>query len=83
MKSKFEQFIVNQDARRLYEAEALELEAAELVARLMEERKISRTELAKKIGKSKSHITQLLSGSRNMTLKTLSEVLFALDAKAV
>lgn len=82
MKSKFEQFVEDRNAQRLYEEETLAFEASELVAQLMEEQKISRAELARKIGKSKSHITQLLSGSRNMTLKTFAEILFALNSKA-
>jgi len=45
----------------------------------MEDLKISKSDLAKKIGKSKSYITQILSGSRNMTLTSLSDLCFELD----
>jgi transcriptional regulator with XRE-family HTH domain len=45
----------------------------------MEDLNISKSDLAKKIGKSKSYITQVLSGSRNMTLTSLSDLCFELD----
>lgn len=44
----------------------------------MEDLNISKAEFAKRIGKSKSYITQILSGSRNMTLSSLSDVCFEL-----
>jgi len=45
----------------------------------MEDLNISKSDLAKKIGKSKSYVSQLLSGSRNMTLASLSDLCFELD----
>jgi transcriptional regulator with XRE-family HTH domain len=45
----------------------------------MDDLKISKSELARKIGKSKSYITQILSGSRNMTLTSLSDLCFELN----
>lgn len=47
----------------------------------MEELNISKVDLAKRLGKSKSYVTQMLSGSRNMTLSTLSDICFALGFK--
>lgn len=40
---------------------------------------VSKKELARRLGRSKSYVTQLLSGARNMTLGTLSDICFALD----
>ena len=67
-------------------AESLELEqetlafyATEVIASLMAQRKITRTELARRINRSKSYITQLLSGSRNMTFHTFAQLAFALE----
>lgn len=42
---------------------------------------VSKKELANRLGKSRSFVTQTLSGSRNLTLKTLSDVAYALGAK--
>lgn len=48
----------------------------------MEDRDWSRTELAREMGKNKSAVTRLLSGDRNLTLRTLSDIAFALEKKA-
>ena len=63
------------------EAERLILEATELVLEQMERANVSRTELAKLLGKSKSHVSRLLSGDRNMTLRTLAKISFALSCR--
>ena len=47
----------------------------------MEEQQVSKTDLARLVGTSKSHVTQLLSGSRNLTLRTLADLAFALGHK--
>jgi transcriptional regulator with XRE-family HTH domain len=57
-------------------AEGLTLDATEALCEMMEEAKLSRADLAKKMGVSKAYITQLLSGSRNMTLQTLATAAF-------
>ena len=45
---------------------------------LMERLDVSKKELARRLGRSKSYVTQLLGGARNMTLGTLSDICFAL-----
>ena len=54
-------------------------EAERLILRTTEN--ITRVDLAKSIGKSKGHISQLLNGKRNMTLRTLAEIAFALNVR--
>ena len=44
----------------------------------MEDLGITRSELAKKLGISKSRISQLLKGSSNMTIGTLSDIAYEL-----
>jgi len=61
-----------------FEAERLILEATELILELMEDENVTRTELAERLGKSKGHVSQLLNGDRNMTLRTLAEISYAL-----
>ena len=56
-------------------------EASELIARLMAEQKVSKADLARRLNKSRSWVTQLLSGKANMTVRTLAEVAYALDAE--
>jgi transcriptional regulator with XRE-family HTH domain len=66
------------DYERLVAQEALILEATELVIELLERHSITRQELAAKLGKSKGFVTQLLSGERNMTLRTLADLCYVL-----
>jgi antitoxin component HigA of HigAB toxin-antitoxin module len=47
----------------------------------MDKMGLSKVELSRRLGKSKSYVTQLLSGSRNMTLSSLSDLCFELDIK--
>jgi len=76
-----QQFISDPERRRIYEREALAFEASELISRLMEEQDVNKSELAARVGTSKSHITNLLSGSRNMTMHTLADLTFVLGHK--
>ncbi len=70
------------DYATLLEEERLILEATELVHRLMEGQDVNRAELARRIGASKGHVTQLLDGKRNMTLRTLARWTKALNSRA-
>jgi len=44
----------------------------------LEDLEISKKELARRLGKSRSYVTQILSGARNMTLGSLSDICFAI-----
>jgi len=44
----------------------------------MEDTGFSQADLARKLGKTSAHVSQLLNGTRNMTLKTLSDITYAL-----
>lgn len=69
----------DEDGRRLLEQERLILEVTESIATVMEEHGISRAELAKRLGKTPAFVTKLLRGDNNFTLRTLSDVFFAMD----
>lgn len=64
--------------RRLLREEELILEVTEAVSVVMQEEGISKTQLAKRLGKTKGFISQLLSGGRNLTLRTLARLVDAL-----
>ena len=66
---------------RLIAEEKLILEATELISSLMETRDVSRAQLADRIGKSRAYMTQVLAGNRNMTLRTLADLAWALGTK--
>ncbi len=65
--------------QRLLAQESLILDATEEICRVLGSAKISRQELAKRLGKSKGFVTQVLSGERNMTLRTAADLASALD----
>lgn len=70
------------EGRRLVEQERLIMQATEAIAALLDEQGVHRSELARRIGKSPAFITKLLRGDNNFTLRTLSDVLFALNRSA-
>ncbi len=70
------------ESRRLYEEERLILWATEAVAKAMANQGLTRAQLAGALGTSRPNVTQLLSGSRNMTLRTLAALAHACGARA-
>ncbi len=81
MKTQHEILMEDPEFRRLLSIEALVTEASEMIARLMAEQKVSKADLARRLNKSRAWVTQLLSGRANMTVRTLAEVAYALDAE--
>lgn len=69
------------EERRLIAQERLLLEATEAVCKALDERGMTRRQLAGVLGVRPSEITQRLSGARNLTLRTLAEMLDALDCE--
>lgn len=67
--------------RRLLREEALIQDAAEAVSVVMQEEGVTKAQLARRMGRTKGFITQLLSGGRNLTLRTLAGVADALEAR--
>ncbi len=71
------------ELKRLYYQEKLILDVTELISKLMEKKKVNKTKLAKSLSVGKSYITQLLDGTANMTLRTISDIFIALDSELV
>jgi len=82
-RSIHEQFLETPENRRLYQQEKLLVEATELLAEVMEKKKMTRAELARAIGKSKAFVTQILRGNQNMTLRTLADLFGAIRHEVV
>lgn len=70
------------ESRRRYEEERLILRTAEVVAEAMEEAGLTRATLAGVLKTSQGNVTQLLSGSRNMTLRSLAALAHACGRRA-
>jgi len=64
--------------RRLYAQEGLILSVTEEIWTAMNRRGLNKQQLAEHLGTGKSHVSQLLNGARNMTLRTLSDIAEAL-----
>lgn len=64
--------------QRLYAQEGLILSVTEEIWGAMDRRGLNKQQLADRLGTGKSHVSQLLNGARNMTLRTLSDVAEAL-----
>lgn len=70
----------NSENERLWKREELIFNVTEDLLLLMEHRGITKAELAKRLSKSKSFVTQILSGNRNMTLGTLADIVYFLES---
>ena len=67
--------------QRLLAQERLILDATEAIVGLLDEQNVSRQDLAARLGKSKGFVSQLLSGERNMTLRTLADLGYVLGRR--
>lgn len=67
-------------ARLVVQGELI-MEVTETLCELMEKEKISRKELADRLGKTKGFVSQLLNGGRNLTLRTVADILHVLGYK--
>lgn len=61
-----------------YQFEKVLLDITEDIYELMQDRGITKSYLAERLGKSKPWVTKLLSGDQNMTVKTLTNVFWEL-----
>jgi len=68
--------------QKLVAQERLIVETTEMIHAKMEALGVNRVQLAERMGKSKAYVSQLLSGSRNMTLRSLADICFALELGA-
>lgn len=80
-KSFIDELLSDDEGRKLYNREELIFDVTEAICGAMIQNSINKTKLAQLAGVSKSNITQLLSGDQNMTLATISDLLYALDSK--
>lgn len=69
------------EARREFEVERFVQEMTAALASAIEDSSLSQTEVAQKLGKSGAFVSQVLSGRRNCTMRTLAEVAWAANAR--
>ena len=79
VKSELQEFLEVSEHRKLYEQERLLVDANELLVAVMQKKRIGRADLAKRLGKSKAFVTQVLRGKHNLTLRTLADLFGAME----
>jgi transcriptional regulator with XRE-family HTH domain len=77
-----DKYLEDPEFARLMAHGDLIMEVTETLCELLEKEKISRKELADRLGKSKGFISQLLNGGRNLTLRTVADILHVLGYRA-
>ncbi len=71
----------NLAATQMREQERLVLWTTEEIVEAMDAAGVTQAELARRLGTSRAHVSALLRGRRNMTLRTLAEVAHALGRR--
>lgn len=79
----FVEFVGNKSGNRLVNQERLILAVTLRIRKVMEDKGINRASLAKALKVSKARVTKILSGDSNITLRTLSDIGFALNVPVV
>ena len=74
----FDDLETTDEGQRLMRQEQLLTRVAIQVDRMRENAGITRTELARRLGVTKGNVTQILGGNRNLSLRKLSDLFFAL-----
>jgi transcriptional regulator with XRE-family HTH domain len=76
-----DQHLSDPSRSRTVEQERLILAITEGVFEHLEKQGLTRADLAEKLGKSRAFVTQMLSGSRNMTLRSVADFYWALGLR--
>lgn len=66
---------------RLWAQERLILAATETIAVAMQEQQIGPCELAHRLRKSRRYVERILAGEKDISLRQLSDILYALDTE--
>lgn len=69
------------EKRRSFEQELAVFNATELLSGVMEERGMTKADLARLLGTSRANVTNMLSGRRNLTVRTLADVAAVLGVR--
>ena len=78
MKQKYTDFLTESENSIEYWTETIISDFTSEICRVMEEKNISRTALAEKIGASPAYVTKVLRGNINFTLATMTKLARAL-----
>jgi len=73
-----EEFTSSSEGMADYQQERAILEVTILIRKIIKEQKLTKSDLADRMGRTKAYVTQLLDGRANMTLRTIADVMTAL-----
>ncbi len=73
-----EEFTSTPEGKAAFEQERAILEVTSLIRRILKEENLTKSDLASRMNRSKSYVTQLLDGRANMTVRTIADVMTAL-----
>lgn len=74
-----EKELKNPEFKRLYDEHGRQLEIAYQILQLRKKKKMSQSQLAKKIGTKQSNIARMEAGSQNFSIETLEKIAEALN----
>jgi transcriptional regulator with XRE-family HTH domain len=77
----YQEYIKDPKFKKLMAQEELIMEVTETLCELLNKENISRKELSDLLGKSKGFVSQLLNGGRNLTLRTIADIVGVLGYK--
>lgn len=77
-KTLMDEYLEDPEFARLVAQGDLIMEVTETLCELLEKEGVSRKELAGLLGKTKGFVSQLLNGGRNLTLRTVGDILHVL-----
>jgi len=77
-KTLMDEYLEDPEFARLVAQGDLIMEVTETLCELLEKEEVSRKELADRLGKTKGFVSQLLNGGRNLTLRTVGDILHVL-----
>jgi len=73
-----DKYLSDDESKKLFHQEQVILEITESICQYMTTHNISRAELASRLGKTKSFVSQVLNGERNLTLRTIADITWAI-----
>ncbi len=79
--NKINELLKDTEFRQGYEEERIVILFGEILSEIMEKRKWNKARLARELGFSKSYVTQLLKGSKNISLRNLAKIMFRLGRR--
>ena len=80
-KSTYDRMTEDPSERRLLRQEELILDVTEALVGALADQGMRRSQLASKLGRTKGYVSQMLAGSRNLTLRSVADLADALDCR--